>query len=90
MAQIGDESYPDNTTYNQDDMMYMRYIVKWILTRTSDSVDSDAWNIARSISGSFDMINISNVKPMLLEFFPITKMEGESFDEYFFNSTAQT
>ena len=69
--------------FSEDDTKYIQYLHKRFISETSDLVDSDAWELARSIKVDGSSFDRRKVSGFLKYLFPCDSKYIEQFDEFF-------
>ena len=76
-------SQPNTSNTKPTDVDYLLYCCKYLLSKTTSFVDSEAFTQARSILVTYDQLVISTVSRTTRGFINVTPEWGARFDEWF-------
>ena len=78
-----DDYVPKDGGFNPEEIKYLKYQCKWILSGTSRYVDSWPFQRALYVNISFADLKLSGVRPRLRRLFPLSAEEGAALDLFF-------
>lgn len=82
MRQLDDRIFPSGDVYSDDELKYLRFRCKWILSGVSRFVDSIAFKMVLSIGVTSRDFDTNMVRPHIRRLFPMSEKDGISFDLY--------
>jgi hypothetical protein len=73
--------------FREDELKYMKYHCKWILSSLSKFSDSLVFKRAAAIDLSFDDLALANVRPRLKRIFPLNAEDARKLDSFVLQNT---
>jgi hypothetical protein len=79
-----------NSAYNLDELNYLSYKCKWIISLLTKFNDSDAFKFANNIRITYNDINLKKVRSYIQYLLPIDEEVGRKLDNFFEDNQAST
>ena len=82
IRQMDDGIDGDRVEYRIDNINYLKFKCKWILSRVSKFRDSIAFEMIKNINVKYDSLNIGNTNSLIRNLFPIDRQSANQLDEF--------
>lgn len=82
IRQLTDERLPFEDVYSSDEIKYLQFRCKWIVSGVSRFVDSIAFKTALAIDTTSRDFDVSKVRLRIRRLFPMSEKDGMALDSY--------